>query len=153
MGLASKLAAQNAAPGGGYPPQGGQQQPGGYPGQPQYQAYPGGAPGAGAPVSVLFILTLLSFFLFLFLFVFIAIIVGLSRIDHCVLCALATLRHQSSAPATLRLGRHPIFWNTNPTISTPSASSSSSSSHPSPPQPLLFFLLRSTCKLLALSPP
>ncbi|KAH7384387.1 putative RfeF [Phaeosphaeria sp. MPI-PUGE-AT-0046c] len=47
MGLASKMAAANAAAG-GYPPAGGQ--PGGYPGQQQYQAYPGGAPGgAGAP--------------------------------------------------------------------------------------------------------
>jgi len=42
MGLASKMAAANAAS--GMPPQGG---PGGYPGQPQYQAYPG--PGAAAP--------------------------------------------------------------------------------------------------------
>ena len=48
MGLASKMAAANAA--GGYPPPGGQPggQPG-YPGQQQYQAYPGGAQGAGAP--------------------------------------------------------------------------------------------------------
>ncbi|OCT45334.1 hypothetical protein CLCR_06376 [Cladophialophora carrionii] len=53
MGLASKLAAANAAypggppaPGGapGGPPGGG----GGYPGQQQYQAYPGGPP-ASAP--------------------------------------------------------------------------------------------------------
>jgi len=46
MGLASKMAAANAAAAAGYPPQGGQ---GGYPGQQQYQAYPGGAQGAGAP--------------------------------------------------------------------------------------------------------
>ncbi|KAI4650179.1 uncharacterized protein J4E79_009446 [Alternaria viburni] len=45
MGLASKMQAAQAAS--GYPPPGGQ---GGYPGQPQYQAYPG-AQGAGAPGS------------------------------------------------------------------------------------------------------
>ncbi|KIW90921.1 uncharacterized protein Z519_08704 [Cladophialophora bantiana CBS 173.52] len=59
MGLASKLAAAQAAypggppvPGGGAPPPGAAPA-GGYPGQQQYQAYPGGpptsAPGAGAP--------------------------------------------------------------------------------------------------------
>jgi hypothetical protein len=57
MGLASKMAAAQAA--GGYPPQGGQGAPGapggpggpgGYPGQQQYQAYPGAAaPGQGPP--------------------------------------------------------------------------------------------------------
>ncbi|KAL5405131.1 hypothetical protein PMIN06_004834 [Paraphaeosphaeria minitans] len=58
MGLASKLAAANQggapAPGGGYPPPGqGQGAPGAYPGQQQYQAYPGpppqGQPGQGPP--------------------------------------------------------------------------------------------------------
>lgn len=45
MGLASKLAAAQggAPPQGSYPPQGPPGQQGGYPGQPQYQAYPGGA--------------------------------------------------------------------------------------------------------------
>lgn len=45
MGLASKMAAANASA--GYPPPGGQA---GYPGQQQYQAYPGaGAPAGGQP--------------------------------------------------------------------------------------------------------
>merc|ERR1711981_805125 len=55
MGLASKLQAAGAAPGGGFPPQqyGAQppQQGGSYPGQGQYQAYPGaqGQPGQAPP--------------------------------------------------------------------------------------------------------
>jgi len=43
MGLASKMAAANAA--GGYAPPGGPPGQSGYPGQQQYQAYPGGAAG------------------------------------------------------------------------------------------------------------
>ncbi|OSS44710.1 hypothetical protein B5807_10482 [Epicoccum nigrum] len=56
MGLASKMAAANAAS--GYPPQGGAPQggapqggQGGYPGQQQYQAYPG-QQGAAPPGQV-----------------------------------------------------------------------------------------------------
>lgn len=48
MGLASKMAAANAAS--PYPPPGGQGGQAGYPGQQQYQAYPG-AQGAGAPAG------------------------------------------------------------------------------------------------------